>query len=224
MFMCQCWQTILRGKQLYMIYLISRFLIKTTQFLIKTTQHLIITFIKQQIIFIIIMYLCWQTILSRKQLYMSYLISRFLIKTTQFLIKTTQHLLITFIKQQIIFIIIMYLCWQTILSRKQLYMIYLISRFLIKTTQFLIKTTQHLIITFIKQQIIFIIIMYLCWQTILSRKQHYLSYLISRFLIKTTQTRKFPMMLIMMNMAVDAVMAISATSDMTDSFEVIDIT
>ena len=32
------------------------------------------------------------------------------------------------------------------------------------------------------------------------------------------------MMLIMMNMAVDAVMAISATSDMTDSFEVIDIT
>ena len=28
----------------------------------------------------------------------------------------------------------------------------------------------------------------------------------------------------MMNMAVDAVMAISATSDMTDSFEVIDIT
>ena len=32
------------------------------------------------------------------------------------------------------------------------------------------------------------------------------------------------MMLIMMNMAVDVVMAISATSDMTDSFEVIDIT
>ena len=31
-------------------------------------------------------------------------------------------------------------------------------------------------------------------------------------------------MLIMMNMAVDAVMAISATSDMMDSFEVIDIT
>ena len=167
---------------------------------------------------------CWQTILSGKQLYMSYLISRFLIKTTQFLIKTTQHLIITFIKQQIIFIIIMYLCWQTILSRKQLYMSYLISRFLIKTTQFLIKTTQHLIITFIKQQIIFIIIMYLCWQTILSRKQHYLSYLISRFLIKTTQTRKFPMMLIMMNMAVDVVMATSATSDMTDRFEAIDIT
>ena len=32
------------------------------------------------------------------------------------------------------------------------------------------------------------------------------------------------MMLIMMNMAVDAVMATSATSYMTDSFEVIDIT
>ena len=32
------------------------------------------------------------------------------------------------------------------------------------------------------------------------------------------------MMLIMMNMAVDAVMATSASSDMTDSFEVIDIT
>ena len=32
------------------------------------------------------------------------------------------------------------------------------------------------------------------------------------------------MMLIMMNMAVDAVMATSATSDMTDGFEAIDIT
>ena len=32
------------------------------------------------------------------------------------------------------------------------------------------------------------------------------------------------MMLIMMNMAVDAVMATSATSDMTEGFEVIDIT
>ena len=51
-----------------------------------------------------------------------------------------------------------------------------------------------------------------------------MSYLISRFLIKTTQTRKFPMMLIMMNMAVDVVMATSATSDMTDRFEAIDIT
>ena len=51
-----------------------------------------------------------------------------------------------------------------------------------------------------------------------------MSYLISRFLIKTTQTRKFPVMLIMMNMAVDAVMAVSAALAMTDRFEIIDIT
>ena len=46
-------------------------------------------------------------------------------------------------------------------------------------------------------------------------------YLISRFFNKTTQTRKFPAILIKMNMAVDVVMAISATSDMTDRFDVI---
>ena len=51
-----------------------------------------------------------------------------------------------------------------------------------------------------------------------------MSYLISRFLIKITQTRKFPVMLIMMNMAVDALMKVSAALAVTDRFEVIDIT
>lgn len=46
-------------------------------------------------------------------------------------------------------------------------------------------------------------------------------YLISRFFNKTRQTRKFPAILIKMNMAVDAVMATSVTSDMTDRFDVI---